>query len=200
MNCEFYRSFETGELDAAEFDRHLKDCLHCRTEVKKDAHLMNLASELDQLLETPNRWPRLRKELQAMPAPREKSGIIITWRFLRIAAVLLIGIVLALSPFRGEITAKKGLLGESEIKRVERAEKEFIAAIKDLENLAVERMEPRLGELALLYRDKLATIDRQIGDCREALLNNPGNAHIRKYMLAALSDKKKTLEEMLRQI
>jgi hypothetical protein len=52
-------------------------------------------------------------------------------------------------------------------------------------------------ELMLLYRDRLETIDDQIEQCREALSENPGNAHIRRYMLAALQDKKQTLKELL---
>ena len=52
-------------------------------------------------------------------------------------------------------------------------------------------------ELMLLYRDRLETIDDQIEQCREALSENPANAHIRRYMLAALQDKKETLKELL---
>ncbi len=48
-----------------------------------------------------------------------------------------------------------------------------------------------------LYRDKLAVIDGQIEKCQEALERNPGNAHIRRYFLAALQDKKQTLAEAL---
>jgi hypothetical protein len=51
-------------------------------------------------------------------------------------------------------------------------------------------------ELMLLYRDRLETIDDQIDRCREALLENPANTHIRRYMLAALQDKKDTLTEL----
>jgi len=48
-----------------------------------------------------------------------------------------------------------------------------------------------------LYRDKLAAIDAQIDKCREALDSNPGNAHIRQYLLAALQDKRQALADVL---
>jgi hypothetical protein len=48
----------------------------------------------------------------------------------------------------------------------------------------------------LLYRDRLETIDAQIARCQEALAENPSNAHIRRYLLAALQDKKETLREL----
>jgi hypothetical protein len=52
-------------------------------------------------------------------------------------------------------------------------------------------------QMMSLYRDKLAVIDAQIGKCRDALDSNPGNAHIRRYLLAALQDKHQTLADML---
>lgn len=51
-------------------------------------------------------------------------------------------------------------------------------------------------ELHLLYRDRLETIDRQITLCKNAIDLNPANAHIRKYMMMALKDKKETLKEI----
>ena len=52
-------------------------------------------------------------------------------------------------------------------------------------------------ELMLLYQDRLETIDSQIERCKDALENNPANAHIRRYLLAALQDKKEMLREIL---
>ena len=56
------------------------------------------------------------------------------------------------------------------------------------------RMDP---SLMLLYRDKLETIETQIAYCKEALIDNPANAHIRRYLLIALQDKKKALQEII---
>jgi len=51
--------------------------------------------------------------------------------------------------------------------------------------------------MMLLYREKLETIDAQIERCQEALAANPANAHIRRYLLAALQDKKAALADLL---
>jgi predicted metal-dependent hydrolase len=52
-------------------------------------------------------------------------------------------------------------------------------------------------ELEFLYRERLEVIDAQIAKCREAVAANPANAHIRRYLMAALQDKKETLAEVL---
>jgi hypothetical protein len=92
-----------------------------------------------------------------------------------------------------------GLMADAALARVETEEREYAAAIHDLEAKA----EPKLAEmdfsLMALYRDRLETIDAQIERCREAIGRNPWNAHIRKYMLAALQDKKETLGLILAQ-
>jgi hypothetical protein len=92
-----------------------------------------------------------------------------------------------------------GLMADAALARVETEEREYTAAIRDLEAKA----EPKLAEmdfsLMALYRDRLETIDSQIERCREAIDQNPWNAHIRKYMLAALQDKKETLGRILAQ-
>jgi hypothetical protein len=69
-------------------------------------------------------------------------------------------------------------------------------AIEELEKQTIPRMASMNIELMLLYRDRLETIDDQIKRCREALSENPANTHIRRYMLAALQDKKETLMEL----
>ena len=90
------------------------------------------------------------------------------------------------------------LLAQSALERVERQERAYLKAIEDLEKMVQPRMSRMDVELALLYRDKLETIDTQIQRCREALADNPANAHIRRYMLAALQEKTKTLREIMR--
>ena len=80
---------------------------------------------------------------------------------------------------------------------MEYTEQNYIDAIEQLEKEATPKMAGLDLDLMLLYRDKLETIDQQIEHCRVAIKNNPGNAHIRRYMLAALQDKEETLQEIL---
>jgi hypothetical protein len=67
-----------------------------------------------------------------------------------------------------------------------------------LEEKAQSHMQNMDIQLMLLYKDRLAIIDNQIHECKEAMEQNPANTHIRNYMLAALQDKKETLSELLR--
>jgi hypothetical protein len=90
-----------------------------------------------------------------------------------------------------------GLLARQAMAKVEKIEREHMQAIEELEKKALPKMASLDLEMMLLYRDKLETIDAQIERCKEALASNPANAHIRRYLLAALQDKKGTLAELL---
>ncbi len=94
---------------------------------------------------------------------------------------------------------ESGLLAGSALERVEKLEREYVQAIRELEKEATPHMAQLDMELMLLYRDRLETIDAQIERCQEALETNPANAHIRRYLLTALQDKKETLVEIVRQ-
>jgi len=90
-----------------------------------------------------------------------------------------------------------GLLSESVLKEVEIRQKAYQSAIKELEVVASSRLVALDQELMFLYRDRLEVIDGQIEQCREALATNRANAHIHRYLLAALQDKEETLEEIM---
>ncbi len=92
-----------------------------------------------------------------------------------------------------------GLMADAALARVETEEREYAAAIEALEAKAGPKLAEMDFSLMALYRDRLETIDAQIERCREAIDRNPWNAHIRKYMLAALQDKRNTLGMVLAQ-
>ena len=58
-----------------------------------------------------------------------------------------------------------------------------------MDALDIERMFP--------YRERLDAIDVQIERCRNTLEKNPANAHVRRYFMAALQDKRATLAAVL---
>jgi hypothetical protein len=90
------------------------------------------------------------------------------------------------------------LLADAALRRIERRERRYERSIQRLEIDARPQMADLDLELLLLYRDRLETIDEQIAQCKEALSTNSGNAHLRRYMLAAFQDKKDTLREIVR--
>jgi hypothetical protein len=88
-------------------------------------------------------------------------------------------------------------MAKKALARVEQKEQDYLKAIQDLEKQALPKMAGMDLKLVFLYRDRLETIDAQIKQCQEALALNPANAHIRRYLMMALIDKKETLAEIL---
>ena len=200
MSCDKLKRYELGKLGETEFQRHLKTCSSCQERMRQDARLMALSRSLKRPVESPHLWDRIAKsigkEQQKELSPEMRRP---RWRLLRLlpaAAVVLLLVAIGLYFLIEPGTQKSGLLADSALARVENKENEYVRAIEELEQLVLSRMANMDLELTLLYRDKLETIDEQIKQCREALAENPANAHIRRYMLAALQDKKQTLTEI----
>jgi hypothetical protein len=200
MSCTKFKRYELGKLGEAEFERHLETCSSCQERMAEDARLMALSRSLERPVEPPHLWDRIAKSLKEERLKELSPGLTPPrWRLLRLlpaAAVILLAAVIGLYLFIEPGARKSGLLADSALSKVEKKESEYVKAIEELEQLVLPRMAEMNLELTLLYRDKLETIDDQIEQCREALALNPANAHIRRYMLAALQDKKQTLREI----
>lgn len=201
MSCHKIKKYEIGKISEKEFQQHLKTCAFCLEQVKQDTRLLSLAKSLKKPIEAPSLWNRIEEDLRNEQNTGARSeGKQSRWSLLRLlpaaAAALLImsvGFYFLLKPETG----KSGILTESRLAKVEKKEREYMEAIEELEERTLPKMADLNLELMLLYRDRLETIDEQIERCREALSENPGNAHIRRYMLAALQDKTNTLMELL---
>jgi hypothetical protein len=118
-------------------------------------------------------------------------------RLIPALAVLIVGIGIGIYVGLKLAEPPSGLLAGAALRKIELKGREYIQAIEELESKARTRMASMDINLLSLYRTKLETIDAQIERCREALDGNPGNAHIRRYMLTALEDKRQTLVEVL---
>jgi len=201
MRCEFYEKYELGEIGESEFNAHSPNCPECRKLLAQDTQLLALAKNFEQPIASPLLWAKIENSLRAEQQRNRRN-----WRFnwpeqkwtlWRIAAVLLLGIglgsYLIFKPEPGE----SRLLAGAALEQVEKRERAYAEAITELERTALPQMAKLDVELMLLYRDRLETIEAQIARCKEALAENPSNAHIRRYLLAALQDKKETLRELL---
>ncbi len=208
MNCEKFGAYEMGELSAQEFKLHLSQCSFCREQAELDARLEAALPALREAAPAPRLWERieagLQEEIRTTPGPRPAGegfalGRFFKQRFIAITAAALflaavgLGIFFALKP----VPSASGLLARKALENIESKEGEYVQAIQDLEKIARPHMAEMDLEMMSLYRDRLAAIDAQIERCREALSANPANAHIRRYMLAALKDKQDTLAELL---
>ena len=194
MSCDRYQERELGRLDEAAFQAHLKDCSVCRERLRQDERLMELAAGLKPPAEPPFLWERVEAGLRAEQQRARRR----TWLY-RAAAVLVVSLGLGalVQQQRGTPEPATGLYTAEALEKVREREREYAAAIEELEQIAGERLDRMDAELALLYRDKIATIDTQIDRCLQALHGNPANTHIRRYLLLALRDKRETLEEIV---
>jgi len=207
MRCSKFKSFERGRISAAAFEAHARHCSACSGEAAADRRLSEETMKLQAPISVPGLWDRIEFALQAEAAeagPRSSSSLkedsqrrfrIRPLLFPVAAAALLLATILVILPSRTK--GESGLLAAKALARVEAQEAEYLAAITDLERIARPKISLMDLSLMSLYQDRLAVIDAQIDKCRSALAANPANAHIRRYLLAALQDKKKTLNEAL---
>jgi len=202
MSCQKFKKYELGKIKEQEFKNHLESCATCQAEMKQDAWLMSLARSLKQPVKAPFLWARIENTLREEERAREGARVKgYRWRLfpafgaaILFLMVISIGLYFLLSQRAGE----PRLLAEKALIKVEKKESEYLQAIVELEERVLPKMANLNLELMLLYRDRLETIDGQIESCKEALGQNPANAHIRRYLLAALQDKKETLNEIMR--
>lgn len=200
MSCDRFEAFELGRIDADAFQEHLKGCTDCQVAAAEDTALMTRIQELKEPVESPWLWSRIEAHLDEEKARKTHARFTVTARMkpvIRFASVLVLGVVIGMVIIRGPGLRDVNLLTSASLKKIERREQAYVRAINALEEKADVQMAGMDVELMLLYRDRLETVEAQIAQCREALEENPGNAHIRHYMLAALRDKKETLEELL---
>jgi hypothetical protein len=229
MTCTKFDDFELGLIAAGQMKKHLETCHNCRGQAALDDRLTKEIASLRDPADDAGLWGRIEARLleetgTARSEETEKADVsgpkrrpsalarllaklIFPYRlprFARTAGVAAVALVvfglaawfLFLRPSPGDTS---GLMAEAALARVETEEREYSAAIEELEAKA----RPKLAEMDLslmaLYRDRLETIDAQIERCREAVAINPWNAHVRRYMLAALRDKQDTLGRILSQ-
>jgi hypothetical protein len=197
MSCTEFEKYERGEIDSREFRQHLKACSHCREQKQLDDRLMSLARSLKEPIPAPELWDRIENTLkkEGLPAKPQKSSAFPFSVWLA-AATIILAVAVGTYFWLTQGQHGTGLLHQAALKKVEKKENEYMKAITELEKQTLPNLENMNVELMLLYKDRLETIDNQIRNCREALAENPANTHIRRYMLAALQDKRETLLEL----
>jgi len=196
MSCHKFEDYLNEQLDLDTLKVHMESCEECRKAFQLDAQIMDLSRNLNENLAVPDLWPSIEEDL------RGKKPVILkfrsTKRYLLAAAAsfLIITAIWIFNSYQND-TSPRRILSQQALEKVREAEEKYLDAINQLENLAYYQLDDTTEPLAQLYRNKLSLIDRQIQNCQEALESNPANSHIRQYLMAALQDKQKTLEEIL---
>lgn len=196
MNCDFFEKYETGQIEEAKFQEHLKECSICQQKISEDEKLMTASRALRQPVESPGLWEKIEKSLIEEESKKNKT-FHKYFPIFRIAAVLVLIFGLTLIFITRNKNQDSKLLVSSVLKQVEQKEKDLEETISELEKIALPKLSNMNLELMFLYRDRLETIEAQIVQCKDMLNENPANAHLRRYLLAAYKDKKETLSELL---
>jgi len=210
MKCDKFDAHETGAMTAEEFARHARDCAECRTQAALDERLDRETALLRNPVEAGRLWDRIEKSLaeekarhiarNESPAPIRRKWMIFfsrRWPVLVPAGAVLLALAVLGIRLSQKPASPSGLLARDALAKIEIKEKEYSDAIDALERQARPKIAAMDLQMMSLYKDKLAAIDAQIDKCREALSGNPANAHIQRYLLAALQDKKQTLADVL---
>jgi hypothetical protein len=196
MNCNKFEDFLNDQLDLATLKVHMESCEDCRKAYQVDTRIMDRSKKLNENLSIPDLWPSIEKGIQ------KKKPVMLKFRarkrlLLAAAASFLILTTFWMFISDQKETSTERILSQQALEKVRDAEEKYLAAISGLEELAHQQLDNTTEPLAQLYRNKLSLIDRQIQNCQQALETNPANSHIRRYLMAALQDKQKTLENIL---
>ena len=203
MKCDRYEAYWLGDLSADDFAAHRATCQECAAAVRLDERIEQEARALPAPAAGTGLWERIAAGIEedgshvtgAIPRRRLPAG-----RVWALAAVLVLCVGLGSVLLReggGPAPMPRNLLASEALARVEAAEAEYEIAIRDLEAQAAPVLAAADTRLMLRYRQRLEIIDAQIRDCREMLVRDNANAHVRRYLLAAYRDKADTLTELL---
>jgi hypothetical protein len=199
MYCNKFEDYLNEKLDLDTLKSHMDFCDRCRKAYQIESKLISQSKRLNDNIKVPDLWPAIEEKIkQEIPRIIKFRS---TKRLLFAAAATFL-IVATIWLFNSHYMEKPSarILSEQALEKVKKAEAVYIDAIANLEKLAYNRLDNTSEPLAQLYRNKLSLIDRQIENCQNALESNPANSHIRQYLMTALQDKQKTLEDILRLI
>ena len=197
MTCPMNQQFEMGDVEEAVYREHLSQCRQCQATQALDQELLDLCRELREPVNAPGLWSRIESEIQSTSSGfRLFSGKGAAFLALAAALVLAFGLGFYMAPAR-EHKAVTGLLTSDLLDKVRSMEAEYETAIAALEDRTAGNLKEMEEGFQQLYRQRLALIDQQIDQYKRELKQNPANAHLRDYLLAALKDKRETLAEIL---
>jgi len=211
---EFEKALSRGEDAVAALEIHAGGCDDCRRRVNLWKEISRTAPALKKSWESPQLFPGIARALSAAsrtaaPVPSEPRRRF-AWVPAAAAAALFVLSMIGLSifkpgesardPFARPSMGKEPLMSNDTMKEVEEAESNYLVSIEKLSRLAEPRMANPGSPLLVSYREKLQLLDSAIGDLRGQLEGNRFNTHLRKELLAMYQEKKRTLEEVVKEV
>jgi hypothetical protein len=209
--------FECGDLERAlaspelmpEAREHLRDCAVCRNEYRIWNEISSAARQLQCEWDSPDLWPRIRRDLEAQRQRPKRRRI--EWTFGAIAAVAAAVVLLTIVRWpqiaalltmdnKVESTTVSGrdFLTEQALRAVEKNETAYRRSIEELSRLAQPKLQsPVSSPILASYREKLLMLDSAILDTRSNVAQNRFNVGLQTELAGLYRDKQHTLQEVL---
>jgi hypothetical protein len=190
--------FDGSALAMETAARHAEHCAACAEKLADWNDISATAQSMRTTWENDLLWPRIER---AIRAEKRKSA---RW-FWQIAAAIVIVVGLGATMFYAlrlqtrDAAYDRDILRMSALDEVERTERDHIAAIDRLENLAEPKLDDAATPLMVSYKEKLMLLDDAIAECETLIEQNRQNAHLRRQILAMYSEKRQTLQDVLRE-
>ncbi|HEY0139382.1 MAG TPA: hypothetical protein VGF48_00725 [Thermoanaerobaculia bacterium] len=191
--------FDGSPLAMETARRHAEHCAECAEQLASWDEISDTAATLQTTWQNDLLWPRIDRAL------REQRKRSFSGGWMKIAAAILLTVGLsatmwyALRVQTRDAAFDNDILRISALDEVERAEQSHLTAIRKLERLAEPKLDAAPTPLMVSYKEKLMLLDDAIAECEENIESNRQNAHLREQLLAMYSDKRQTLEDVLRE-
>ena len=206
----FEQALSRGEAEIAALETHALTCADCRDALSLWKEIPEAAPSLKKSWETPRLFPGVARAIAAERAkPAQAPGRRLSWIPIAAAASLFVLSMVGLYVFKPAESGremvrpsfgKEALMGEDTLKEVETAEENYLGSIAKLSSLAESRIANPETPVLASYHEKLQLLDSAIADLRSQLEGNRFNTHLRKELLAMYQEKKRTLEEVLKEV
>ena len=207
------RALRRGDRPEGAAAAHAGRCPRCAARIAAFAKIDETAPALRKRWESPELLGRIVAAIDdagrpaAAPAAPSAPRRLPPWVPAVYAAALVLLSTLGLWVFRdapnrdpfSESASESPFLGDEAMREVERKEADYVAAIDRLSRVAASTP-PAPSALATNYRERLLVIDSAIAECRAQIEQNRYNAHLRRQLLAMYDEKKRTLEDLLKEV
>jgi hypothetical protein len=177
--------------------KHATNCPACAERLAAWNAISDVARGMHTTWNNDMLWPRIERSIRVQRRHAQSKW----WQ---IAAAVVMMAALGVFAWRANNAIQRDAFNErilqsSALDAVEKAEKDHIAAINELEKSAEPKLEQPATPVMVSYKEKLMLLDDAIAECQANIDRNRENAHLRRQLLAIYSEKQRTLQQVLRE-
>ena len=191
--------FDATPMSMRMAEEHAATCAACAEKLEAWDDISNTAKSMQTTWQNDLLWPRIERALREGKRRSPLRGIS------RIAAVALLTIGLGSTMWftlREQVRDAKfneKIYQNSAMDEVEKAERDHVRAIANLQKFADAKLENTDSPLMVSYKEKLMLLDEAIAECQANIDRNRRNAHLREQLLAMYSEKQQTLKDVVQE-